>query len=172
MITLTHCTRLDASQCEALAMLLQDAVHCGASVGFLAPLPQPDALAYWQGVAAELGPLLHCWLAERDGQLLGTVQLSRCGKANGRHRGEIQKLMVHSAARGQGIARLLMQEAESAARAAGCTTLVLDTDSTSVAASLYPKLGWMHAGDIPAFAASPDGQLHTTRYFYKLLAAQ
>ena len=172
MITLTHCVHLDDGQLSALAALLQDGVDGGASVGFLAPLSHAEALAYWQGVADELGPLLHCWLAERDGQLLGTVQLSRCGKANGRHRGEIQKLMVHSAARGQGIARLLMQAAESAARAAGCRTLVLDTDSESLAASLYPKLGWVHAGDIPDFAASPDGRLHTTRYFYKLLAVQ
>ncbi|MFN4237361.1 MAG: GNAT family N-acetyltransferase [Vogesella sp.] len=170
MITLTHCARLDNGQLDALSLLLQDVVHGGASVGFLAPLSRQDAMAYWQGVAGELGPLLHCWLAEHDGQLLGTVQLSRCGKANGRHRGEIQKLMVHSRARGQGIARLLMQEAETAAWAAGCSTLVLDTDSESVAAKLYPKLGWVHAGDIPDFAASPDGRLHTTRYFYKLLA--
>ena len=172
MITLTHYSRLDDVQLGALAQLLQDVVHGGASVGFLAPLSAEEALAYWQGVADELGPLLHCWLAERDGQLLGTVQLACCGKANGRHRGEIQKLMVHSSARGQGIARLLMQAAETAAHAAGCRTLVLDTASQSVAASLYPKLGWVHAGDIPDFAASPDGTLHTTRYFYKLLAAQ
>jgi GNAT superfamily N-acetyltransferase len=169
---LTRLHAIDQPQLAALAALLQDSVHGGASVGFLAPLSQADALAYWQEVAATLGPLLYCWVAEEHGRIIGTVQLALCGKANGRHRGEIQKLMVHSAARGQGMARLLMQAAESAARAAGCSTLVLDTDSESVAAQLYPKLGWQHAGDIPAFAASPDGRLHTTRYFYKLLAAQ
>jgi len=163
---------INAQQLAALAALLQDSVHGGASVGFLAPLSEAEATAYWRGVDAELGPLLYCWVAEQHGQIIGTVQLALCGKANGRHRGEIQKLMVHSAARGQGTARLLMQAAENAAQAAGCSTLVLDTDSESVAASLYPKLGWVHAGDIPDYAASPDGRLHTTRYFYKLLAAQ
>jgi len=160
---------IDGQQLAALAALLQDSVHGGASVGFLAPLSDAEATAYWQAIDAELGPLLYCWVAEQHGQIVGTVQLARCGKANGRHRGEIQKLMVHSRARGQGIARLLMQEAETMARAVGCRTLVLDTDSASLAATLYPKLGWVHAGDIPDFAASPDGRLHATRYFYKLL---
>lgn len=162
---------IEAQQLAALVALLQDSVHGGASVGFLAPLPHAEADAYWQGVAATLGPLLYCWVAEEHGQIIGSVQLALCGKANGRHRGEIQKLMVHSSVRGRGLARQLMQAAESAAHTAGCSTLVLDTDSGSAAAQLYPRLGWQHAGDIPAYAASPDGQLHATRYFYKLLPA-
>ena len=171
MITIRPLRTIAQQQLAALVSLLQDSVHGGASVGFLAPLALEEAQHYWQGVATALGPLLYCWVAEEHGRIIGTVQLALCGKANGRHRGEIQKLMVHSSARGQGIARQLMQQAESAACAAGCSTLVLDTDSTSVAAKLYPKLGWEHAGDIPAYAASPDGRLHATRYFYKLLSA-
>lgn len=170
MITIRPLYSIAEPQLAALVSLLQDSVHGGASVGFLAPLAHEEAQHYWLGVATALGPLLHCWVAEDQGRIIGTVQLALCGKANGRHRGEIQKLMVHSTARGQGIARQLMQQAESAASTAGCSTLVLDTDSESVAAKLYPKLGWVHAGDIPDFAASPDGRLHTTRYFYKLLA--
>lgn len=172
MITIRPLYSIAEPQLAALVSLLQDSVHGGASVGFLAPLAHEEAQHYWQDVAAALGPLLHCWVAEDQDRVIGTIQLALCGKANGRHRGEIQKLMVHSTARGQGIARQLMQQAEHAAWAAGCSTLVLDTDSTSVAAKLYPKLGWVHAGDIPAYAASPDGRLHTTRYFYKLLGAQ
>ncbi|MDC7717368.1 GNAT family N-acetyltransferase [Vogesella sp. DC21W] len=172
MITIRPLHTIAQQPLAALVLLLQDSVHGGASVGFLAPLTHQEAHDYWQGVAAALGPLLHCWVAEDQSRIIGTVQLALCGKANGRHRGEIQKLMVHSRARGLGIACLLMQEAETAAWAAGCSTLVLDTDSTSVAASLYPKLGWVHAGDIPAYAASPDGSLHTTRNFYKLQGTQ
>ncbi|WP_174873930.1 GNAT family N-acetyltransferase [Vogesella oryzae] len=161
---------LDATQQQQLAALLQDCVNGGASVGFLAPLSGQEAAHYWQQLARELHPTsLRCWLALHDDSIVGTVQLALCGKANGRHRGEIQKLLVHSRHRGRGIARQLMQAAEQAAREVGRSLLVLDTDSESVAASLYPGWGWQPAGDIPAYAARPDGVLHATRYFYKLL---
>lgn len=156
-----------------LVELLQDSVHGGASVGFLAPLEHGEASRYWQTLAANLaepGARLHCWVIRQQGRIIASVQLARCSKPNAPHRGEIQKLMVHRSARGQGLARLLMQHAESAAVAAGCRLLVLDTDSSSPAAALYPRLGWQHAGDIPGYALTPDGRLHTTRYFYKTLA--
>ena len=169
MIRIEYAHGLDTAIQPALAALLQDSVHGGASIGFLAPLDEHTASEYWQELAANLGPLLHCWLAFDGEQLIGTVQLAQCGKANGRHRGEIQKLMVHSLKRGQGIARQLMLAAEQFARTQGCTLLVLDTDSQSAAATIYPHLCWLHAGDIPDYALMPDGRLHTTRYFYKPL---
>lgn len=166
----TELHQITPEQLPLLAALLQDSVHGGASVGFLAPLSEQDACSYWQ----QLGRGLHfdslrCWVALYDGQIVGSVQLALCGKANGRHRGEIQKLLVHSAHRSRGIGSHLMQIAEQAARDVGRTLLVLDTDSESLAAGLYPRLGWQAAGDIPHYAARPDGQLHSTRQFYKLL---
>ncbi|WP_088966519.1 GNAT family N-acetyltransferase [Vogesella sp. LIG4] len=170
MMRILELQQIDADQLAQLVALLRDCVHGGASVGFLAPLSGKEASRYWQQLARELHlDSLRCWVALYDGQIVGSVQLSLCGKANGRHRGEIQKLLVHSAHRGRGIAGRLMQAAEQAARNVGRTLLVLDTDSESVAASLYPRLGWLPAGDIPHYAASPDGQLHATRYFYKQL---
>jgi len=47
---------------------------------------------------------------------------------------------------------------------------VLDTLTDSAAASVYRHLGWRHAGSIPEYAATPDGRLHATSYFYKQLS--
>ncbi|MFC3626831.1 GNAT family N-acetyltransferase [Vogesella amnigena] len=172
MMRVQELQQIGTEQLPQLATLLQDCVHGGASVGFLAPLSDKDASRYWQQLGRELQhDSLRCWVAMYDGQIIGSVQLSLCGKANGQHRGEIQKLLVHSSQRGRGIGSLLMQVAEHAARAVGRTLLVLDTDSESLAASLYPRLGWQAAGDIPHYAARPDGSLHATRYFYKILQA-
>ncbi|MDC7702596.1 GNAT family N-acetyltransferase [Vogesella indigofera] len=154
-----------------LAGLLLSCVQDGASIGFLSSLHHTEAEDYWQALAANLGVELRCWLAISEGRIIGSVQLASCGKANGRHRAEIQKLMVHPDARGQGVAAKLMQQAEAAARADGRLLLVLDTDAGSLAARLYPRWGWQHAGDIPGYAASPDGHLHATRYFYKQLTS-
>lgn len=160
----------EAADLEQLAALLQSCVQGGASIGFLATLDDRGAQEYWQGLAANLGPELRCWLAINEAGIVGSIQLAPCGKSNGRHRAEIQKLMVHPQARGQGLAARLMQVAEDAAQADGRTLLVLDTDAGSHAARLYPRWGWQHAGDIPDYAASPDGSLHATRYFFKQLA--
>ncbi|MCQ4145018.1 GNAT family N-acetyltransferase [Vogesella sp. AC12] len=156
---------------EQLAGLLLSCVQGGASIGFLSSLHHAEAEDYWQALAAKLGGELRCWLAISEGCIIGSVQLAPCGKTNGRHRAEIQKLMVHPDARGQGVAAKLMQQAEAAAQADGRLLLVLDTDADSLAARLYPRWGWQHAGDIPGYAASPDGRLHATRYFYKQLAS-
>jgi GNAT superfamily N-acetyltransferase len=172
--TATHVRRVltaEPALLPGLCRLLIDSVHGGASVGFLAPMAQSTSLRYWQGVYAALGEGLLLWVAEGEGELVGAVQLVPCGKENGRHRGEIQKLFVRSDWRGRSLSRQLMAAAEAEARARGLTLLVLDTLAGSAAASIYPRLGWQRAGEIPHYAALPDGEIRPTVIFYKQLAA-
>ena len=152
-----------------LAGLLQDAVHGGASVGFLAPLAPEAAGRYWQDVFRALDTDRLLWVAEHDDQLLGTVQLMSCARDNGRHRAEVQKLLVHTDARGQGIAGSLMRAVEGEARAQGLRLLVLDTLRGSQAEQVYVHLGWQRAGEVPDYAAAPDGALFPTVIFFKQL---
>lgn len=63
---------------SGLCGLLQDSVHGGASVGFLAPLSAEAAQRYWQQVMAALGEGLGLWVAEEDGAVAGAVQLAPC----------------------------------------------------------------------------------------------
>jgi len=76
---------------------------------------------------------------------------------------------VLTAARGKGVARALMAEAERFARDAHRTLLVLHTEVGSVAESVYRKLGWTRAGEIPDYATTPTGKLHPTVYYFKRL---
>ncbi len=159
----------DPSLLAGLAALLQDVVHGGASVGFLAPIAEHTAAGYWRRVLDRLEDGLALWVAEDGVRVVGSVQLESCDKENGRHRAEVQKLFVLHSHRGRGIARQLMQEVETQARTDGRTLLVLDTLSHSEAACVYRHLGWQYAGSIPNYAATPDGVLHATSYFYKQL---
>lgn len=152
-----------------LTALLIDSVERGASVGFLTPLTEAEAQRYWQGVLARLGPFHKLWLLHEGEQLLGTVQLALCEKPNGRHRAEVQKLFVHSGARGRGLASVLLKALEQGARLSGCSLLVLDTETGSKAEQVYQHLGWQRAGEIPAYASSPTGLLHPTSLYYKLI---
>jgi acetyltransferase len=153
-----------------LAALLRDAVESGASIGFLPPLTEEDAINYWQEVVSALrGPHRILLVARIDQNVVGTVQLDLASRPNGSHRAEVAKLMVHTSYRKQGIAQALMNAIEQAARLAGRTTLVLDTREGDPSERLYIKLGYTRAGTIPEYARSSDGSLHTTVFMYKLL---
>jgi len=150
--------------------LLFDCVKSGASVGFLAPLDKNDAREYWQTVADDLEDKSRkLFVAKTDAGIVGAVQLSVTHKPNGSHRGEVEKLMVHVDARGQGIGHLLMSFMESTAKSMGRNLLVLDTRLGDVASELYRKLGYTEVGQIPNFARSSSGELEATVYFYKQL---
>lgn len=155
-----------------LATLLRSVVNGGASVGFLPPLDEETALAYWDGVATALNGSAHILLAAETeaGALAGTAQLIPATNPNSRHRAEVAKVMVHPRYRRRGIGAALMRAVEREARAAGWTTLVLDTRAGEPSVQLYRRLGYTAAGTIPDFARSADGSLHATVYFYKRLA--
>ena len=158
------------AELDDLVELLQDSVASGASVGFLPPLAAGAARQYWQDVLADLDRSARVLIVARDGgHVVGAAQLELALKPNGNHRAEVQKLMVHTQARGQGIGRRLLAAVEDAARQAGRTLLVLDTRQGDLAEGLYARHGYIRAGAIPSYARSADGTLHTTVFFYRLL---
>jgi len=156
---------------DDLVELVRDSVASGASVGFLATLTSAENAAYWRDVLVEVaaGKRLLLVVDGDDGVLAGMVQLALTTKANGRHRASVEKLLVHTRRRGEGLSRRLMATAEDVARQHGVTLLVLDTELDSLADGLYPKLGYQRAGEIPDYAAGPDGSLHPTVLYYKKL---
>ncbi|MEU1420234.1 GNAT family N-acetyltransferase [Kitasatospora sp. NPDC005751] len=159
---------------EQLAALLADTVADGSSLGFLAPLDPAEATAWWRALAPEVeaGRLL-LWVAraDADGRIAGTVQLRPAVTANGRHRGEVAKLMVRRADRGQRLAGRLLAALEAAGTGHGLRLLVLDTETGSPAERMYGAAGWTRVGTIPGYATDPAGQLHPTTVFFKALPA-
>lgn len=151
---------------KGLASLLVAAVDDGASLGFLPPLDGDEATEYWQSALTDDVIL---WAAELDGKIVGTVQLQLATKANGTHRAEIAKLMVHPDCRRLGIARALMHTAEQRARDLGRTLLVLDTRAGDPSNLLYQSIGFIEGGKIPEYCKSASGELDATVIYYKLL---
>ncbi|MBY5991731.1 GNAT family N-acetyltransferase [Ferrimonas balearica] len=157
----------------SLTRLLKDSVDSGASVGFLPPISDETLADYWRGVEADLQTKSRkLYVALEEDEVVGAVQLALCHKANGAHRGEVEKLMVHRRHRGRGLSKSLMTMMESEAAVLGLSLLVLDTRLGDVAAHLYHTLGYTEAGRIPQFAKSADGTLDATVLFYKLLSPE
>ncbi|MFE6865710.1 GNAT family N-acetyltransferase [Kitasatospora sp. NPDC057692] len=169
---------------ERLGALLADTVDGGASIGFLAPLDRAAAADWWRALAPDVedGRLL-LWVAEPDeaddadgadravgaggGRIAGTVQLRPATTANGRHRADVAKLMVHRADRGRGLAGRLLAALEAGAVERGLRTLVLDTETGSPAERMYAAAGWTRVGTVPDFATDPAGVPCATTIFYK-----
>lgn len=153
-----------------LRALLLDAVAHGASVGFVMPLADNVADAYWSEVAnaVEAGSriVLVGW---REHVLVGTVQLDLCLKPNGSNRAEVQKLLVHSGARRGGVASILMEALEMQALALRRGLLFLDTEAGSDAEALYQRLGYTRVGELPEYCATPGGAWRATAIYYKTL---
>ncbi|HEX7626801.1 MAG TPA: GNAT family N-acetyltransferase [Gaiellaceae bacterium] len=161
---------LDAAGVEArideLAQLLLGAHEAGMALGLASPLSRAGAAAAYRVTAAKLSPD-RVLLAALDGDVLaGAVQLTRSDAGNGRHRAEVQRLVVRADRRGQGVGRLLLEAAVAKARELGLRLLWLTTHEGTDADRIYQRLGWSRAGVIPDYAELPDGELRANAFFY------
>lgn len=157
-----------------LGSLLAGCVAGGASIGFLASLSPAEADAYWTKIAGDLPGGYRVLLVAREaagGAIVGSAQLALEARANGRHRAEVQKVMVRPSHRRRGIAARLMAELEAMARARGVWLLFLDTsDSHAGAREFYETLQYVYVGGIPGYALDPRGTPEKNAIFYKTLA--
>jgi acetyltransferase len=161
-----------AARAPGFAALLRDAVEDGASIGFTLPLSESEVSEYWRKVAADVaaGHKLVLAAIDPEGQVAGSVQLALESRANGRHRAEVQKLMVLASRRGAGLGAELMRRVEKEAAVRRRSLLFLDTSEGEAGARrFYEKLGYTYAGSIPDYAADPDGRLSANAIFYKRL---
>ncbi len=168
-IAIERVERLTDPEIDQLAELLVAVVEQGASVGYLPPLDLDEARAYWRkAIAADNVVFL---VARMPEAIIGTVQLEWSPKRNGRHRAEVNKLLVHPNAQRLGIGRLLMTQLEAIAAENLWTTLHLDTREGDTSNDFYQSQGWTKVGVIPQWAESASGSLDGTVFYYKLLSA-
>lgn len=173
MITIDHLTANNlTAHLDDLTSLLLDTVASGGAVGFILPLTDEDARAFWRDKVSGLlaGGRTKMFVAKDQDRIVGTVQLIWDLPNNQPHRGDVAKMMVHPDARRQGIGRRLMEAVETEARALDLKLLVLDTKTGDNAQALYAKAGFERVGDIPIYALDPDqAAFHSTTYMFKRL---
>jgi ribosomal protein S18 acetylase RimI-like enzyme len=162
----------DEDDLHALCEATHAAIIDGGGFGWLSPPGHRALESYYRGIL--LVPERALFLARLDGVVVGAAQLVRPPRNN-----EAQAFaatLMHSFvapyARGHGIATLLTQQVEEAARALGYQVLNLDVRETqTVARRLYESLGFVRWGEHPAYARV-DGRTVRGLYYYKLLQPQ
>ncbi len=153
-----------------LAEVLIDCVNGGASVSFMHPLTRDRAVAFWRGVAEDVGTKKRAVIVAEDPLgVCGTVQLVLELPENQPHRADLAKMLVHRRARRTGLGEALLRAAERVALERGRTLLVLDAVTGGDAERLYARLGWTRVGSIPEYALMPFGGFCSTTVFYRRL---
>ena len=126
--------------------------------------------AYWKGVL--LVPERDLVVARLDGTIAGSAQLWLPPKNNEAQAftGQLTTHFVAPWARGHGLARMLVEEVEAAALAAGLRALNLDIRETQERAiALYEQLSYRCWGNHPRYAWI-EGRWIGGLYFVKDLA--
>jgi putative acetyltransferase len=97
-------------------------------------------------------PQVHFFVAREDGRALG------CGSfviADGRH-AEMKRVFVDPAARGKGVARLIMEALEREAAKLGIDLMQLETGIRQPEAiALYRKFGYIERGPFGSYRPDP-----------------
>ena len=154
-----------------LVELLQNSVAGGATAGWTAVPSTKAARNYWTEVLEAVGRGERMLFVATDNHVCaGAVQVALPPREYSRHRGQVQKLMVHSQYRRRGTGLALVKALESAAAAKGLTLLVLDVHTGSAAEALFRHAGYTFSGAIPGFWRSPQGTLETAALYYRPLS--
>jgi len=155
-----------------LVELLQDAVGGGASVGWTQVPSTKEARNYWTQVLEAVGRGERMLFVATDNHVCaGAIQVALAPRQNARHRGEVQKLMVHSQYRRRGTGHALVAAIDKAASARGLTLLVLDVRTGDEAERLCKRCGYEYVGSIPGFLQSASGAFEPTSIYYRRLGA-
>jgi len=161
-----------AADLVALVTLLKNAVDGGAGLGFVPPLSDSEGRAYWLSICPELQAGSRLLLgAYAGGRIVGTGQLMLARWSSSQHRAEVQKLLVDSAHRGQGVGKLLIIALHDAARQLNRSLIVLNTRRGQPTVRFYKQLGYREAGVIPGFSRNvTTGERRDTMILYQELA--
>ena len=147
------------------------AIESGGGFGWLS-LPARDIMErYWGGVIAL--PLRILLVARLDGVICGTCQLIRPVPQNEAqsHAVQLTTHFISPWARGYGLARKLLAEAERVTKEEGYSVINLDLRATQIAAiSLYESHGYTRYGEHPHYAII-DGEVISGFHYTKLVNA-
>lgn len=151
--------------CEATELAIED----GGGFGWV-EVPGREVLErYWRGVLAVPGRSLV--VGRLDGVIAGSTQVVRPPPNNEAQRfaAAVSTSFVAPWARGHGLARRMLEQAEAIARAERFEILTFDCrESQAAAIKLCHTLGYVHWGTNPVYARI-GGRLVPGHFFYKLL---
>ncbi|TPE50411.1 GNAT family N-acetyltransferase [Amaricoccus solimangrovi] len=140
----------EARDRAALWSILEPMVRAGDTYTIPSDFSEAETLAYW------LGPDRETFIAERDGEALGTYYLRANQPGGGAHVCNCG-YVTGAAARGQGVARAMCAHSLDLARARGYRAMqfnfVVSTNEGAI--RLWERMGFETVGRLPGAFAHP-----------------
>lgn len=165
-----HITSLSLPDLNDLCDATDAAIQSGGGFGWV-KLPSREIMErYWQGVV--LMPARCLFVARLDGVICGTCQLLKPPVNNEAQSFALQLTtnFVAPWARGHGLAKRLLIQAEQYARNEGFAVINLDVRETmETAIKLYESMGYTRIGTHPYYA-KVDDKILQGHYYTKLIA--
>jgi ribosomal protein S18 acetylase RimI-like enzyme len=166
-VTVERLTQYSGTDLDDICEATESAIVEGGGFGWL-KVPARQVLEnYWKGML--LVPERRLVVGRLDGVIAGSVQLSRAPRNNEAQAfaGTLTSAFVAPWARGRGIARAVIAEAERLAHELDLVVLNLDLRDTQQAAiGLYESLGYKRWGTHPCYARV-EGRVVPGHYYYK-----
>jgi L-amino acid N-acyltransferase YncA len=156
-----------ASDHDEIWKIFHDIVERGDTYAFDPGIPREEALAYW------LESQNHCYVAERDGRVVGTYILRANAPALGAHVANAA-FMVSPDAHGTGLGRAMAEHCLNEARRLGFRAMQFNfvVSTNEAAIRLWQRLGFDIVGTLPgAFRHPKSGYVDVYVMFRSLLAA-
>jgi ribosomal protein S18 acetylase RimI-like enzyme len=167
-------TALDLAERAGVERLVTAVMERAGAVGWTG-VPAPGEIAGWlDGVLAEVavGDARLAVVADGAHRVAGLGRWVRYDKPTLAVNADIKQVMVDPAARGRGLARLLVGALVADAAAAGIETLTLDVRGNNHAAmALYESFGFVVHGRHPNFVAVGDERWDQVMYGLDLRTA-
>lgn len=142
--------KANPTDAAAIAAIIMPIIRAGTTYALDPEMSEAEALAYWMGHDKET------FVAEQDGQVLGTYYMRPNQAGGGRHVCNCG-YMTDTAATGRGIARRMCQHSLRHARSRGYRAmqfnLVVSTNERAV--RLWQSVGFEIVGRLPAAFRHP-----------------
>ena len=142
--------KAEPADADAIADIILPTIRTGETYTLDPGLSRDDALAYW------MGPDKETFVAEADGQILGTYYLRANQAGNGSHVCNCG-YMTSAAATGRGVARQMGEHSLDLARTRGFRAMQFNfvVSSNTRAVKLWEGLGFEVVGRLPGAFAHP-----------------
>ncbi len=168
MITVKKTNSFKKGELEELTSATMDAIKEGIGFGWVKPPPKYKVRNYWKGVL--LVPNRWLFLGRYKGLIAGSLQVVTFSSSNeaSMFRVFIDTHFVATWARGHGLAKLLIEEAEKECKLKNFSHVLLDVRETQKRAiKLYEQIGYKQWGELPAYHKLENKKMVTGKYYYK-----
>ena len=160
-------TTLNKTDIEELCDATEEAILVDGGFGWINPPPRKKLVDYWKGVL--LVPERLLIVGKIDDVICGSIQLIKPSRSNEAqsHLCNLTTFFIASWARGYGLAKMLIYEAEKQAKKNKFSVITLEVRETQKRAiQIYNQAGFKKSGENPKSVLIKD-KYYSGYYFYK-----